>query len=258
MKKINDLNQESDYFSAHTIGDIAWIERKGNLLEQSTDLKCRDALIDYLNLVSEDTAIKIVALFNSNESIGFEKYAEYYQKVGHLRISENDVWRTFRTLDSLIKKNRESPKFFISATQGKLFLQILSVSLACDYRIIADNTSIQNMYLDFGLAPKGGGAYFLKKRLGHCKAFELLLSEEEITAKDALELGVVNQVVPVHSLKKVTIEKAQKYAKKPSESLTVIKRLLNYSERNLEDYLEFENQELMHTLGFFTEHGRFS
>lgn len=250
MKKIKDLNHECDYFSASRIDNIAWIELKGNILQQSTDLKCRDTLIDYLSLVSEDAAVKIVALLNSNESTGYEKYAEFYQMVGDRKIGENDVWRMFRTFDSLAKTILESPKFFISAAKGKLCPQILNLSLACDYRIIAENTTIQNVYLDFGLAPKGGGVYFLKKRLGHCKAFELLLSEEEITAKDALELGVVNKVVPLHSLEEATLEKAQAFAKKPSDSLKVIKRLLNYTARDLGDYLELENQELMHTLRF--------
>ena len=114
------------------------------------------------------------------------------------------------------------------------------------------------MYLDFGLAPKGGGAYFLKKRLGHCKAFELLLSEEEITAQDALKLGVVNKVVPLQSLEEANLKMAQAFEKKHSDSLTAIKRLLNYTEHNLSDYLEFENWELMHSLGFRTINSRFS
>lgn len=257
MKKKNDLNQECEYFSASRIDDIAWIELKGNILLQSTNLQCRDELIDYLDLVTENTAVKIVAIFNSNESTGYERDAEFYQMVGDRKIGESDVWRTLRTFDSLIKKILESPKFFITAAHGKLYPQILSVSLACDYRIITDNTTIQNTYLNFGLAPKGGGAYFLKKRLGHCKAFELLLSEKEITAKDALELGVVNKVVPMHSLEKSTLKMAKVFAKKPSDSITAIKRLLNYSEQNLANYLEFENHELMHTLGFSTEFSRF-
>lgn len=87
---------------------------------------------------------------------------------------------------------------------------------------------------------------------------ELLLSEEEITAHDALKLGAVNKVVPLHSLEKSTLNMAQAFAKKPSDSLTVIKRLLNYSEQNLADYLEFENQELIHSLGFPTLNNIFS
>jgi 2-(1,2-epoxy-1,2-dihydrophenyl)acetyl-CoA isomerase len=202
--------------------------------------------------------VKIIALFNSTGSTGYEEYAEFYRMVGDREIGEMDVSRMFRSFDSIIKKILESPKFFISAAKGKLYPQILSLSLACDYRIIAANTAIQNVYLDFGLAPKGGGAYFLKKRLGHCRALELLLSEKEITAKDALKLGVVNKVVPSHSLKKATLEMAKEFAEKPSDSLRIIKRLINYPDRDLADYLELENSELMHALGFTTEYSRFS
>ena len=125
--------------------------------------------------------------------------------------------------------------------------------------MMPESSALQSLaILDFGLAPKGGEAYFLKKRLRHCKAFEILLSEKEITAKDALKLGAVNKVVPLYSLEKSTLNMAQEFAKKPSDSLTVIKRLLNYSEQNLTDYLEFENQELMHSLGFTTLNNRFS
>jgi len=248
MKKIKNLNQECDYFSASRIDRIAWIELKGNMLQQSTDLSCRNTLLNYLDLVSENKEIKIVAILNSEESAGYEKYAEFYQMVGDRIIDENDVWRMFRTFDSLIKSIFESPKCFISAAKGKLCPQILNLSLACDYRIIAEDTTILNQYLDFGLAPKGGGAYFLKKRLGHCKAFELLLSEEEITAHDALAFGLVNKVVPLHSLKECTLEKAQVFAKKPSGSLAAIKRLLNFADQDLDDYLELENHELMNVL----------
>jgi 2-(1,2-epoxy-1,2-dihydrophenyl)acetyl-CoA isomerase len=173
------------------------------------------------------------------------------------KIGENDVWRMYRTFDSLIKKILESPKFFIGATKGRLYPQLLSVNLACDYRIIAENTTIQNVYLDFGLAPKGGEVFFLKKRLGHCKAFELLLSEKEIKAHDALKLGAVNKVVPLHSLEKITLKMAQEFAKKPADSVKLIKKLLNSSKQNPADFLEFENHELMHTLGFKTAYGRF-
>ena len=112
MKKVKDLNQDCDYFSASRIDDIAWIELKGNMLLQATDLNCRDTLLNYLDLVSEDKEIKIVAIFNSKESAGYEKYAEFYQLVGDCKIDKNDVWRMFRTFDSLVKTILKSPKFF--------------------------------------------------------------------------------------------------------------------------------------------------
>ena len=94
MKKKKVLNKECGYFFASMIDDIAWIELKGNMMLRSINLQCRDELIDYLDGVSEDESVKIVVLVHSEESTGYEKYAEYYQKVGHRKLSENDVWRT--------------------------------------------------------------------------------------------------------------------------------------------------------------------
>jgi enoyl-CoA hydratase/carnithine racemase len=66
---------------------------------------------------------------------------------------------------------------------------------------------------------------FLKRGLGHCKAFELRLSEKEIGVKNALEFGVVNKVVPLHLLKQTTFQVAEKLTKKPNDSLiTYIRR----------------------------------
>lgn len=67
-------------------------------------MQCRDELIDYLDGVSEDESVKILVLVNSDESTGYEKFAEFYRMVGDRKISKNDVWRMFRTFDSLIKK----------------------------------------------------------------------------------------------------------------------------------------------------------
>ena len=60
-------------------------------MQQSANLQCRDELINYLDLVSENTAVKIVALFNSKESTGYEKYAEFYQMPGDRKLGENDI-----------------------------------------------------------------------------------------------------------------------------------------------------------------------
>jgi enoyl-CoA hydratase/carnithine racemase len=78
MKNRKDLNQECNYLSASRIDDIAWIELKGNILLQSTNLQCRDELIDYLDRASADESVKIVVIVNSEESTGYEKYAEFY------------------------------------------------------------------------------------------------------------------------------------------------------------------------------------
>ena len=97
--------------------------------------------------------------------------------------------------------------------------------------------------------------FFLSRILGRRKAFETLLSERDINADEALRLGLVDKIVPVEKLEEATLEMAQQLARKPARTLTVAKKLLNYSIKDLKDYLDFENQEI---LKIIAPHGQLS
>jgi enoyl-CoA hydratase/carnithine racemase len=122
------------------------------------------------------------------------------------------------------------------------------VDLACDYKIVTDDTVIHKPYLELGLIPKGGGAYFLKKKLGHSRAYEILLSREVVTAHKALQLGIVNEVVPYDELENTVVKTAQRIAQSPTTSLSGTKELLNYPLKELKDFLEFETLTLLRIL----------
>jgi 2-(1,2-epoxy-1,2-dihydrophenyl)acetyl-CoA isomerase len=124
----------------------------------------------------------------------------------------------------------------------------MNISLACDYRIIGDNTFFQNPYLNLGLVPKGGGAFFLSRLLGYSKASELLLADKDITAEEALRLGIVDKVVPSVELNEAALEIAKDFARKPVGSVSGIKKLLSRCLKELEDCLECENQVLLQTV----------
>ena len=81
-------------------------------------------------------------------------------------------------------------------------------------------------FLSVGLIPGDGGAYFLPRVVGMAKACELTFTGDVVDAKTALEMGLVNYVVPHDDLLKRTHELAQKIASKPTEALRMAKRLL--------------------------------
>jgi len=247
-----NLNRELPYFSAHTFEDIIKISLKDHLMLKSTNLRCRDTFIAYLSTVSENPSIKVIILEKPFKATTCSEYIEFYDSVTNSELSENDVLRMCRSYDQVILKIVESNKFFISVDSGELFPQAFNISLACDYRLIAGNTTIKNTFLDFGFVPKGGSAYFLNKIAGHCKACELLLTNKDIHADEAMKLGIVNKVVPTVEIEKRAFETAKYFAHQPATSLSGIKRLLNYSMKDLADYLEFETQELLNTLGSFS------
>lgn len=157
--------------------------------------------------------------------------------------------RLYNAVNQFILRLVDFNKVIVHADSGKVISLFMNTSLACDYRIVADNTVFQNPCLELELVPKGGEAFFLSKRLGTSKAFEILLSNKDITAQEALRLGIVDKVVPLAELNEAALKIAKDFADKPIRSLAGIKRLLNYSMKELEDYLELESQVLLKMFG---------
>ena len=72
--------------------------------------------------------------------------------------------------------------------------------------------------------PGDGGAYLLPRLVGIGKALELLWTGSELTAQQALELGIVNRVYPAQEMLSQTIAFAQELAKGPALAIGLIKR----------------------------------
>ena len=118
----------------------------------------------------------------------------------------------------------------------------MNLSLACDYRLVAENSHYKNPYLDLGLVPKGGSAFFLSRLMGFQKAYQILLSADGISAREAKQCGIVDEVVAPENLFDRALDVARSYAKLPASSLSGIKKLMNGSVGELAHCLEVENK----------------
>jgi len=237
--------QDSEFFSAEQQDSIAIIRFKGHFLYRTTDLTSRDKLLDHLDRISKNESIKVIVIISSQEKTGSEEQLDFYRRILKSKLGITAVHRIFNVVDQFILKLVGLDKIVIHANRGENILFFLNISLSCDYRIVSNNTVFQNPYPEFGLIPKGGGAYFLPKLLGRKKALELLLSGKDITALEALSLGLVDEIVPSEKIEEATMSMALRFAQNPAESLFGIKRLLRYSLKDLREYLEIENQVLL-------------
>jgi len=244
MKKTLNIEGTFNFFSGELIENILLLRFKENFMFRAIDLEVKITILNYLDLVSRDDTIKVILILNPPQMAGSEEYIEFYNQVLQSKLDTNAALKMLHAVDQFILKLREMDQLVIHTLSGKVIPMFLNVSLACDYRIIADNTVFQNPCIRYGLAPKGGGAFFLSKMFGISKAFIILLSEEDITANEALRLGLVDKVVPLSELQGEALKIAENFALKPTSSVRCIKRLLNFHLKDLEEYLAYESREI--------------
>ena len=103
------------------------------------------------------------------------------------------------------------------------------LALAADLVIAADTAKLIEVFVRRGIAPDGGGAWLLPRVVGLHKAKELIFFGEDLSAADALQLGIVNKVVPFDDLHDETAAWAAKLATGPTKAIGLSKALLNRS-----------------------------
>ncbi len=87
------------------------------------------------------------------------------------------------------------PKITISAVNGAAAGLGLSLALASDFVIAHNSAKIAMNFIGIGLIPDGGGHFFMKKRLGEVKAKQVIWEGKRMTAEEAKQIGLVDDVV---------------------------------------------------------------
>jgi 2-(1,2-epoxy-1,2-dihydrophenyl)acetyl-CoA isomerase len=100
-----------------------------------------------------------------------------------------------------------------------------AITLACDFRIMADDARIALLFTRIGLVPDAGASYFLPRIVGVARATEMMMLGEDVPAATALDWGLANRVVPAADLAEQTRAFAAQLASLP-RSAGMVKRQL--------------------------------
>jgi len=241
MRKITALTIDHYLFSGETVGEISVLTFKKMPLLHVTDIEAKETLFNYLELVSCHDNIKILLIKSAPVKMERDEYISYYRKIIASAVDQLPIERMYNAINQFILQLVDLNKMIIHADSGNVIQLFMNISLACDYRIIADNTVYQNPNIELGVVPKGGSVFFLSKMLGTVTTSRILLSGEDISAVQAHKLGIVDKVVPLEDLDRMALETAQNYARIPPGYSSGIKKLLNFDIKELSNYLEFES-----------------
>ncbi len=106
----------------------------------------------------------------------------------------------------------------------------LDLALGCDIRIAAESVKLNPGFAKRGILPESGGTWLLPRIVGYAKAAEITFTGRTLTAAEALELGLVNQVVPNDELADAVAAMAGEIAANAPLAVRAIKRMMRAAE----------------------------
>jgi 2-(1,2-epoxy-1,2-dihydrophenyl)acetyl-CoA isomerase len=135
------------------------------------------------------------------------------------------------------------PKPVLAAVEGGAFGAGLSLAIACDRVVAAEDARLAVSFQRVGLAGDMGIFSSLPRRIGAARARQLLMLPRELTATEALDIGLVDVVAPTGRTLEAALEDARLLAASPPLALAAVKRLLRSSAADPVDVLDLEAAE---------------
>jgi len=210
-----------------------------NALNQDLAVGLRDAVL----AAEQDPSVRCLVI-RGGQSFMAGGDLKWFDELARSRApKENRIEfeRFASEVHTVIVSLRRMPKPVLASVRGAAAGFGMSLMMACDLVIAADNAYFSLAYCLIGASPDGGSTFALPRIVGAKKAMEIALLAERFDAATAERLGLVNRVVPAGSLDDETAELAARLAAGPTAVLGRTKQLLNASlNSSLESQLQRE------------------
>jgi len=183
------------------------------------------AMADALALAKDEDAVRAVVIqgdvtvFSAGNDIGdFLKNPPATE--------DSPVFRFLRAIATF-------PKPVIAAVCGPAVGIGTTMLFHCDLVYAGDNAAFSMPFVNLGLCPEAASSLLVPQLMGYHRAAEALLLGEPFMAEAAMEVGLVNRIVPPTEANAMAQAQARKLAAKPLSSLVETKRLMKKGQQSL-------------------------
>ena len=183
------------------------------------------AMADALVQAADDAAVRVVVIqghetvFSAGNDIG-----DFLNKPAAGK--DSPVFRFLRGIAAF-------PKPLVAAVCGPAVGVGTTMLFHCDLVYAGDNAAFAMPFVNLGLCPEAASSLLVPQVFGYHRAAEALLMGEPFMAEAALEVGLVNRVVPPTEANGIAQAQARKLAAKPISSLIETKRLMKMGQAQL-------------------------
>lgn len=157
--------------------------------------------------------------------------------------------QSIAAFNTWIESIRLFPKPVIAAVEGAAAGAGVSVALACDLLVAAENAYLTMAYANVGLSPDGGGAWAMARHLPRATQMQMLMLGERMSASRLHQLGVVSHISAPGEALQMAKGLAQQLTNRAPNVLSSIKELCNDAVQvDLHEHLENERAHFVRNL----------
>jgi len=190
-----------------------------NALDIPTVLELEQKFLE----LEQDSSIRVIVFTGAGERafVAGGDIADLNSRQGldHYQAFAEVIHRVFRRFE-------DSDKPTIAAVNGWALGGGTELILALDLRIVADTAKLGLPEINLGLFPGAGGTQRIIRQVPLCRAKEIMFTGDQITAAQAVEIGLCNRAVPAAELMGEAMALAEKIATKSPLVLKLLKRTL--------------------------------
>ena len=180
------------------------------------NLEVRKLLAKHLADIGEDTTTRAVVLTGNEKSFAAGADIKEMADAGTIEVLQRGVHKLWRAIAGC-------PKPVIAAVNGYALGGGCELAMTCDIIVAGESARFGQPEVLIGIIPGGGGTQRLTRVAGKYKAMKYILTGEQITAREAFEMGLASEVVPDPEVEGRAIDLARQIAVLPPLAIQLAK-----------------------------------
>ncbi len=243
-------NIERSSFETSIENSVAIITIKGGVFHMVTNINESNLLIDYIKETEGNSEVKALLIINEAGTYSEKGYHEFISKIlgpqeecddnSPPKFAHKDIrFREINILNKIVKVLSEYRKLIFSGINGDIVTPFIGAALSMDIRYATEGSRFIMAHNKYGLHPSGALPFFLSQYFHHSRALEIQF-RESFSVEEALDLGLVNKIFPEENFRERCLHEIKHFIKCENSTISVTKRLTNYTRKALAEYFLYE------------------